>query len=422
MSTSAPISVVVASHGRPDHLLRCLTALRYQCHPRFEVVVVADRSGLDALSGHPAAHRVKRLHLDEAHLSRARNLGIGAAAGEVLAFIDDDAVPEPTWLEHLCQGLADTGAAAVVGSVRGRNGVSFQSRMPSIDRWGFTQEIPESQAASRALPDGWVPKLVGTNMAVRREVLLALGGFDEAFRFYLEDADLSLRLAGAGHAVSFAPDAQVHHSYAASARRGAERQPLTLFDIGRSVALFLRKHAEDAGAATALAAVRADQRRRLLRHMVIGTCAPGDIGRLLKDFDDGVALAGATQPNQFPALAIPETFAPFSQKLPVEAHLLAGRPWQARDLRARAAALAKDGHIATLMLFSPTTLYHHRAFATDGYWMQTGGTLGRAVRSENIIQMQSLRGRVLREWQAIESVRKPAATIFRTHIAGRTRP
>ncbi|MCB2152739.1 MAG: glycosyltransferase, partial [Rhodobacteraceae bacterium] len=58
----------------------------------------------------------------------ARNLGLAAAAGEIVAFIDDDAVPEPRWLARLTAPFADPGIAAAGGFVVGRNGISFQWR------------------------------------------------------------------------------------------------------------------------------------------------------------------------------------------------------------------------------------------------------------------------------------------------------
>jgi GT2 family glycosyltransferase len=423
LSGPAPISVVIASHGRPEPLRRCLTALRYQSHPRFEVVVVADRAGLDALADHPQAHAIKQLQFEEPHLARARNLGIDAAAGKVLAFIDDDAVPEPTWLDHLSRAVDREGTAAAVGAVRGRNGFSFQSLKPVIDRKWVTHDVSDLAGRGASLPEGSVPKLVGTNMAVRSDVLRALGGFDEAFRFYLEDSDLSVRLADAGHKAAFAPDAQVHHTFAASARRTADRRPLTLFEIGRSLAVFLRKHGSGEDVGGTLRSQRVEQRRRLLSHMVTGACEPADVGHLLRDFDEGADEGSRADFNLFPRLSARSSFEPFSSCRDVgAAHLLAGHPWQARSLTSRASCLAQDGHIVTVMLFSPTTLYHQRTFAPDGYWVQTGGTFGLSERSGKRLQLNGLTERVRREWKAIESVRNPSKTIIETHIAGRTRP
>jgi GT2 family glycosyltransferase len=137
------------------------------------------------------------------------------------------------------------------------------------------------------LPTGTVLKLHGTNMALRRSVLLELGGFDPAFRYYLDDTDLSLRLADAGHKGGGCP-AQVHHEFAASTRRTTDRVPLSLFDIGASTAVFLRKHAPRGdgrrpappGRRPARTAVPVRSKRKL---------GARDIETLMRSLRDGIA-------------------------------------------------------------------------------------------------------------------------------------
>ena len=85
------ISVVVCTLNRADSLAQLLPALRHQTHGRFEVIVVTgpctDHTDevLDAYEG-----EIKVVRNPEANLSASRNLGIRAAAGEIVAFIDDD--------------------------------------------------------------------------------------------------------------------------------------------------------------------------------------------------------------------------------------------------------------------------------------------------------------------------------------------
>ncbi|WP_157937576.1 glycosyltransferase family 2 protein, partial [Oceaniglobus roseus] len=234
------VSVVVVSRGRPDALSRCLTGLAQLDHPAFEVIVVADEAGRRAAAAHPLAAQVKLLACGRPNISAARNIGIGAAAGDLVAFIDDDAVPEPSWLLHLAAPFADPDVAAAGGFVIGRNGISFQWRGRQVEDTGAALPLPFAGDAPvvPAPPPGGAIKTEGTNMALRREVLLALGGFDEAFAFYLDETDLNLRLARAGHRTALVPLAQVHHGFAPSERRRADRAPLSLFDIGASSAAF----------------------------------------------------------------------------------------------------------------------------------------------------------------------------------------
>lgn len=413
MSVRTTVSVVIASHGRPEHLRRCLTALRYQSYGRFEVIVVADAPGHAALADHPCARHIKSVAFDTPNLSRARNLGLARAAGDIVAFIDDDSVAEPTWLTFLCEPIARGRAAASVGAVRGRNGISFQSLKPCVDRNGVTRDA--GLRAEDRPSNGFVPKLVGTNMAVRRDALLSIGGFDEGFRFFLEDADASLRLASAGLALCFAPDAQVHHLFAPSSRRAADRCPTTLHDIGRSLALFLRKHADPAHMDDVTAWFRANERRRAIDHMVRGNCTPGDVGRLLASFDAGFAEGLAAAWGHPVALAEPPAFRPFpALKEDAEVHLLAGR--RPGPLSDDAARLAAEGHVVTLFAFGPSTLFHQAGFHPDGYWTQIGGRFGRSDRIGSIVQIASLVDRIRTEWARIAVHRTPAGATFRTQI------
>ena len=99
------ISIVIASRERPESLLWCLKGIDGLDYPEFEVVVAACPAGAGALERAGLDSRVKLRRFDEANIAAARNAGIAAAGGEIVAFIDDDAVPEPTWLRHLATGL-----------------------------------------------------------------------------------------------------------------------------------------------------------------------------------------------------------------------------------------------------------------------------------------------------------------------------
>ena len=110
-----------------------------------------------------------------ANISAARNLGADLAGGDILAFIDDDAVPEPTWLNHLVSPLSETHCAAVTGTVLGRNGISVQWANRVVDAEGRAFPAPEGP-----LPDGLAVKLEGTNMGLRRDVLARLAGLTRA--------------------------------------------------------------------------------------------------------------------------------------------------------------------------------------------------------------------------------------------------
>ena len=408
MTAGLTVSVVIVSRDRADALRRCLLGVSQLRHAPFEVVVVADAAGRAALRGMPFAAHVKQVAFDAANISAARNAGIAAAAGEVIAFIDDDAVPEPTWLGYLAAAFADPSVAAAAGYVRGRNGISFQSRAAMVD--GEGREVPLNIAPDgitllTARP-GRAIKTEGTNMAFRRSVLADLGGFDPRYRFFLDETDLNLRLAERGAVTALVPLAQVHHGFAESPRRRADRVPRDLHEIGASWAVFLARHCPQVRRGAVWAEIRARERRRALRHMIAGRLEPRDVTRLLAGLRAGFDDGRARQPVPMPTLPGPrDPFRPVPVRGDARAVLLAGRAWSRRRLRAAARAELAAGNSATLFRFSPSALYHQVAFTKDGIWEQTGGLFGKSHRNQPAIRLWSFADRVRDEAARVRRVR-----------------
>ncbi|WP_417723050.1 glycosyltransferase family 2 protein [Salipiger sp.] len=405
---AVPVSVVIVSRGRPEMLARCLTGVSQLDHPAFEIVVVACPAGCAAVRGRPDAAYIRLLPFDRADISTARNIGIAHAAGEVLAFLDDDAVPEPTWLAHLCAPFETSGVAAAGGFVRGRNGIDFQWRGRVVTPALEDSDLPVSGSAPVILrPEGEAAvKLQGTNMAWRRSALVALGGFDPAFRFYLDDTDLDLRRHAAGLAVAIAPLAQVHHGFAPSARRRADRTPTDLTEIGASTAVFLRKHCPENRRQAARDRLREEQLARLLRAERRGRLGKEDRQRLIAGYDLGIAAGSARQVEAGDGPGAPlAAFRPYPGRPGAARRVLSGRVWNRRHLRAEAARLAAAGHIVSLYRFSMTALYHRVYFRPEGYWEQTGGLWGRSDRDGPLFRAARLASRVRAECARVTEVR-----------------
>jgi len=115
----------------------------------------------------------------------ARNLGSSACTATWVVFLDDDVVPGPQWSRDLMTDLA--GAPPSVGAVQARISVPLPDHRPPTDR---------ERNVARLATASWIT----ADLAVRRHVIEALGGFDERFpRAYREDTDLHLRAVAAGH-------------------------------------------------------------------------------------------------------------------------------------------------------------------------------------------------------------------------------
>ena len=376
-------SVIVASHQRPWWLKRCLTALRQLDHPAFEIVIVADSDSLKQLEGDD----FKGISHDAPGLSRARNMGIAEASGDVCAFIDDDAVPEPRWLAHHEDALHKTGADACVGYVRGRNGISFQSRVESIDAEGEThrEPSPDSDPFIPELKAGRALKLIGTNTVLTKNALAKLGGFDSAYAFYMDDSDISLRVAQMGMTAAVAPFAEVHHAFAPSVRRTDLRAPTDLGDIGRSMAIFMRRHRGIAEKAL-FERVCAREKTRLLRHMVQGTCEPSDISLRMAGLVEGWQ-AGLTVQLPKIELTLSESREKFRKVAPLRGHaVVTSRLIRRKKRMAEAEKLAQIGQRASIFSFSLTPVRHLVRYSDSGVWVQTGGQFGRTDREDRLFR------------------------------------
>lgn len=208
MSRPRTASVVINTFNRARALERLLPSLA-RLDGVFEVVVVNGPSTDDTervLAGW--ADRIKIARCAEANLSRSRNAGIAAAAGEIVIFIDDDALPgDAAWLTRLVAAFDDPQVGAAGGPSLHRDG-----DWPEF-AGGWTSDYAEQQFSDAPVPEGpgWARRTVGNNSAFRRRALVEIGGFDEHFPYYLDEADVCLRLVRAGYTVAYLPDAPVRH-------------------------------------------------------------------------------------------------------------------------------------------------------------------------------------------------------------------
>jgi hypothetical protein len=397
--TAPSVSIVIVSRHRAGALKRCLTGISQLQYRPFEVVVVADPEGIAAAQELPFAGDIKLCAFDEPNISAARNIGINHAAGEIVAFIDDDAVPEPQWLRHLVAPAANPAVAAMGGFVRGRNGISFQWTARRLDAMGQPSALNIDTNKSTLLhpPQGHAIKTEGTNMAFKRDTLIDLDGFDEAFHYFLDETDLNMRLARTGAATALVPLAEVHHGFQANAMRTATRVPTDLFDIGASWAVFQRKHIPESQHAPHWKARQKEERARLIRHLQQGTLEPRAVRRLMKRLRDGYEAGRTRALNQgnLSSQAV-RPFQPFPSRRR-ESIWIASTPLKFRKDMEEARAQVAAGRIVTLCSLSYTALYHHIGFTNDGVWVQRGGVYGRSDRNTPIFRMTTKSRRQTRE-------------------------
>ena len=372
-------SVIVVSRHRAAALRRCVISLQQQDHPEFEVIVVADPEGIATVRQMGLA--VKLVAFDEANISTARNAGLQMAAGEVIAFIDDDAVAEPTWLTRLTLPLASKQVIASTGFIRGRNGISYQWRACEVDHLAQDHPLDVASLTTRTGTPKRAVKTQGTNCGFRRETLCQIGGFDPALRFFLDEADVNLRLARFG-LTAIEPLAEVHHGYQASERRSANRVPLSLHEIAASTAVFLRRHAQDDDLMPGYLRLLSHQQRRLAtlqdEAKLTKTDAQALIGTVWKGWQDGLARPLG---ELGPLASDGQGFLPFDNTGPRDGVVISGRAWQRKRLLDQARAARSQGLIVSVLCLAPSPRAHTVRFTDEGVWWQEGGIFGRTDRN-----------------------------------------
>ena len=257
------------------------------------------------------------------NLSESRNLGIAASAGELIAFIDDDALPfDEEWVARYVSAFSIPGSekvGAAGGPVWHHDTDALEFNGGATSDYGF--QIFKSDETTSARLDGrrWVARVQGCNCAFRRSALVAVGGFDEFFTYYHDETDLCLRLARAGFATVHLPDNAVRHYPATSERRTSK------FDrnwevVARSDTYFALKNGDDAlpvrMAKTLAFAPRKHYFREINSYFVKGEISFHHWTRLLGQWAAGLAAgvrAGLFRPRATATLGdAPEVFIPFS--------------------------------------------------------------------------------------------------------------
>jgi glycosyltransferase involved in cell wall biosynthesis/GT2 family glycosyltransferase len=245
MTGDLTFSIVINTLDRASYLKETMASLAGLRHHEFEVVVVNGPSS-DGTAELLAkwAGKIKLRSCEVANLSMSRNIGIAAAAGDIVAFIDDDAVPHPDWLKELARPYADARVAAVGGFTIDNTGTRFQVRKTICDRYGNAHSVsPFFDERPLCFPGTpYYPSLLGTNSSFRRDVLLEIGGFDHAFAYLLDETDVCLRIVDAGHEIHYAPRALVFHQFANSRVRSHRRLPTTLYPSAVSKGYFIQTH------------------------------------------------------------------------------------------------------------------------------------------------------------------------------------
>lgn len=200
--TAAPkASVIVPAYNAASTLGDCLASLRTLDYPNYETIVVDDGS-TDSTAQIAEQAGARTIRLEHRGLAAARNAGVEAASGEIIAFIDADARADRDWLYHLVETIARRDAAAASGPNFAPTPASARAAAMAVAP-GLPREVRAGDAD--------LAQLCGCNMALSKAALAKIGGFDPAFTTAGDDVDLSWRLTASGETLAYAPGAVVIH-------------------------------------------------------------------------------------------------------------------------------------------------------------------------------------------------------------------
>ncbi len=200
-STWPRVSVVVCAYNEERTVRSCLDSLDSCDYPDLEVIICDDGS-TDATLEIAREYPFKLLALEHGGLSRARNAGLEAASGGIVAFLDADAACHPQWPFYLALSLEDPQVMATGGPNLPVEGAPLVERGVALSPGAPTEVL---------IADDRAEHVPGCNMAFRSDELRGIGGFDPLYTSAGDDVDVCWKLLDGGGEIAFSPAAQVRH-------------------------------------------------------------------------------------------------------------------------------------------------------------------------------------------------------------------
>lgn len=216
------VDVVIPTFRRVQSLKRCLRALENQTIKPNSIQVIDDSE-------------------DDLGPAYSRNLGWRKGKSQIVAFTDDDCVPSPNWIESIIEAFSDVSVDAIEGSITIESEGEHLSMDPHPrDRWN---------------------RFKTANMAYKREVLEAVGGFDERYFIHREDTDIAWRAINLGFSISWVPRCVVNHPDRGGVQRMLPRSEILLYRCDKE------KYVEVASSMISLESLRNGRLKEIRRQL-----------------------------------------------------------------------------------------------------------------------------------------------------------
>jgi len=223
MNSQPDVSVVIATWNGRSYLDACLTAVAAQEGVRTETILV-DNASTDGTAEYvrEAFPWVRLVELPENRgFAGGNNAGVRVARGRFVALLNNDAVPEPGWLQALVRGVTEHDRSVLVTSciVYMHDPSVIDSAGDGLLRWGGAFKRHHGADVESARESVEVFGICGAACLLPRHVFAELGGFDEDFFASHEDVDLSYRARLLGYRCRYVADALVKHQGSATIGR-----------------------------------------------------------------------------------------------------------------------------------------------------------------------------------------------------------
>jgi GT2 family glycosyltransferase len=266
------ISVLVVNYNGMAYLADCLSSLQQQtCRRELEIIVVDNASTDGSVHGLKRDHPdIRLLKLDRNQgFAGGNNAGLKIARGEFIAFLNNDAVADPRWLEFLVEAIErDSRLGGVASKIlfRSRPGVVNSAGIELYrDGRGGDRGLGQTDNARFGEP-AEVFGPCGAGMLLRRQLIEEVGHFDERFFLYYEDLDLAWRARLRGWQFSFEPRAIAYHVHGGTSDLGS---PFFLYHVERNRVLANVKNGPVRMAALTIAVLAAKLGRQWFRLLAL---------------------------------------------------------------------------------------------------------------------------------------------------------
>jgi GT2 family glycosyltransferase len=244
-------SIIICTANRCRSLERTLMSVQDSTYLNIEIAIVdaSDNTDVDTLIQRLKPwyrFDLKLLKIPQKNISISRNVGIKNTIGEIIFFLDDDAIAPPNWVEEMLNvyQLHGEPCAGVGGTVRDmtRPGYPLQFYRGITNIYSVTLSVRHGSLIEHNDPNGpWYNGLMGTNSSYRRQCLEKIGNYDEFFEYFLDETDVCLRLIQSGYKIHYS-DVIVDHYPQPSHNRQDPIHLTCWYPLTKNTAYFLLKY------------------------------------------------------------------------------------------------------------------------------------------------------------------------------------